>query len=253
MLIFTPLEQFQIISVCAFRFGSFDFSISNATVIILIGLIGFTNMFYMFYAKDFNLYLIPSRLQYFFELIYETTLAMVVDSVGLRAQKYFPFILCIFLFVLIANIVGLVPYSFTITSHLIVTVALALGTFVAINIICLKEHGFNFFSLFLPAGSSVVLAFLLVPIDLVSYIFRPISLAVRLFANMMAGHTLLKVIAGFSWAMLLSTGFIFWFHFLPLFVLVILIGLELAVACIQAYVFTILACIYLNDALHLHG
>jgi ATP synthase subunit 6 len=252
MFISTPLEQFQIIPVCVFRLGAFDFSISNATFIILIGLFGFINLFYMVFAKDFNLYMIPSRLQYFFELIYETILTMVVDSVGLRAQKYFPFILSIFLFVLIANVIGLVPYSFTITSHLIVTFSLALGTFVGINIICIKEHGFNFFSLFLPAGSSLGLAFLLVPIEFVSYIFRPISLAVRLFANMMAGHTLLKVIAGFSWSMLLGSGLIFCAHIFPLIILVILMGLELAVACIQAYVFTILSCIYLNDALNLH-
>jgi len=252
MLIFTPLEQFQIIPVCAFRLGVFDFSISNATFIILIGLVGLVNIFYTLYAKDVNLLFAPSKIQYFFELIYETILTMLVDSVGLRAQKYFPFILCIFLFVLTANIIGLVPYSFTITSHLIVTFALSLGVFVGINLICLKEHGFKTLSLFLPSGSSLGLAFLLVPIELVSYIFRPISLAVRLFANMMAGHTLLKVIAGFSWSMLLSTGFIFYFHFLPLVILVVLMGLELAVACIQAYVFTILSCIYLNDALNLH-
>jgi ATP synthase subunit 6 len=252
MFIFTPLEQFQIIPVCAFRLGVFDFSISNATFIILIGFFGLVNIFYMLYAKDTNLFFVPSRIQYFFELIYETVLTMLVDSVGLRAQKYFPFILCLFLFVLVANVIGLIPYSFTITSHLIVTFALSLGVFVGINVICLKEHGFRILSLFLPSGSSLGLAFLLVPIELVSYIFRPISLAVRLFANMMAGHTLLKVIAGFSWSMLLSTGFIFCFHFLPLIILVILMGLELAVACIQAYVFTILSCIYLNDALNLH-
>jgi F-type H+-transporting ATPase subunit a len=123
---------------------------------------------------------------------------MVVDIIGYKSQKFFPLILSIFLFILISNVIGLVPYSFTITSHLIVTFALALAIFVGINIICLKIHGKSFLTLFLPAGSSLLLAFLLVPIELVSYIFRPISLSVRLFANMMAGHTLLKVIAGFS-------------------------------------------------------
>lgn len=123
---------------------------------------------------------------------------MLVDNVGNRGQKYFPFIFSVFLFVLIANVIGLVPYSFTITSHLVLTFSLALTTFIGINIICVREHGFHVFSLFLPPGSSLGLAFLLVPIELVSYIFRPISLSVRLFANMMAGHTLLKVIAGFS-------------------------------------------------------
>ena len=140
----------------------------------------------------------------------------------------------------------------SVSSPLILTFSLALTTFVGINIICVREHGFHVFSLFLPPGSSLGLAFLLVPIELVSYIFRPISLSVRLFANMMAGHTLLKVIAGFSWSMLLGSGLIFFAHIVPLLVLVILMGLELAVACIQAYVFTILSCIYLNDALNLH-
>jgi ATP synthase subunit 6 len=252
MLVFTPLEQFQIIAVCAFRLGAFDFSISNATLIILIGLFGLVITFYVLCAEDANLFFVPSRIQHFFELIFETILTMLVDSVGLRAQKYFPFILCIFLFVLVANVIGLVPCSFTITSHLIVTFALSLGVFTGINVICFKEHGFQTLSLFLPSGSSLGLAFLLVPIEFVSYIFRPLSLAVRLFANMMAGHTLLKVIAGFSWSMLLSAGLIFCFHFLPLIILVILTGLELCVACIQAYVFTILSCIYLNDALNLH-
>jgi len=123
---------------------------------------------------------------------------MLVDNVGGRGQKYFPFIFSVFLFVLIANVIGLVPYSFTVTSHLILTFSLALTTFVGINIICVRAQGFHVFSFFFPPGSSLGLAFLLVPIELVSYIFRPISLSVRLFANMMAGHTLLKVIAGFS-------------------------------------------------------
>jgi ATP synthase subunit 6 len=252
MFIFTPLEQFQIIPVCAFRFSIFDFSISNATIIISVCLFVFTAFFYMICDYSLNLRILPSRYQYFIELIFETILTMLVDSVGSRAQKYFPFMLSIFLFVLLANVIGLIPYSFTITSHLVITFALALGTFIGINIICVREHGFHVFSLFLPPGSSLSLAFLLVPIELVSYIFRPISLAVRLFANMMAGHTLLKVIAGFSWSMLLGSGFVFFAHFIPLLILVILMGLELAVACIQAYVFTILSCIYLNDALNLH-
>jgi len=252
MFIFTPLEQFQIIPVCVFRFGIFDFSVSNATIIIFFCLFGFSIFFFMLYAKDLNLYILPSRYQYFIELIFETVLTMLIDSVGARAQKYFPFILSIFLFILLANIIGLIPYSFTVTSHLIVTFTLALGTFFGINIICVREHGFHVFSLFLPPGSSFYLAFLLVPIELVSYVFRPISLSVRLFANIMAGHTLLKVIAGFSWSMLLGSGFILFVHFVPLIILVILMGLELAVACIQAYVFTILSCIYLNDALNLH-
>ena len=146
----------------------------------------------------------------------------------------------------------MVPYSFTITSHLIVTFTLALTTFLGFNIIGIRKHKLNFLSLLLPGGASLALVPLLVPIELVSYIFRVISLPVRLFANMMAGHTLLKVIAGFAWIMSGLSGIMFFAHFVPLILLVLLVGLELGVALIQAYVFTILTCMYINDALNLH-
>ena len=190
--------------------------------------------------------------QIILESVYLTARDLVRDNVGPAGTRYFPYVFSIFIFILISNVVGLVPYSFTITSHLILTFALALSSFIAINIIGFQKHGLNMFSLFLPPGSSLALAILLVPIEFVSYIFRPISLAVRLFANMMAGHTLLKVIAGFAWVMTtLGTGL--WLaHFIPLLILTLLMGLELAVAVIQSYVFTILICIYLNDAIHLH-
>ena len=174
------------------------------------------------------------------------------DTVGNKGEKFFPYIFSLFTFILIANLIGLVPYSFTITSHLIVTFSLAIATFIGINLICLREHGYHIFSLFLPAGSSLGLAFVLVPIEVVSYFVRPVSLSVRLFANMMAGHTLLKVIAGFAWVMMLSGGFFLIAHFLPLLILIVVMGLEIGVALIQGYVFTILTCIYLNDALNLH-
>jgi len=251
-LLSTPLEQFQLIPVCAFRLGDLDLSISNATIIVSLGILFFVLLFFMLCANDSNLRILPSKWQYIVELLYETVLGMLLDNVGQQGQRYFPFILSLFLFVLIANVIGLVPYSFTITSHLIVTFALAFGTFIGINIILFREHGFHALSLFLPAGSSLALAFILIPIELVSYFVRPVSLGVRLFANMMAGHTLLKVIAGFSWSMLLGTGIVFIAHVVPLFILVILMGLETMVACIQAYVFAVLSCIYLNDALNLH-
>jgi ATP synthase subunit 6 len=178
---------------------------------------------------------------------FSITNSAIILAIGLASC-----IFTLFTFILISNIIGLVPYSFTVTSHLIVTFALALMTFIGINLICIREHGINMLSLFLPPGSSMVLAFLLVPIEIVSYIFRPISLSVRLFANMMAGHTLLKVIAGFAWTMMLAGGGLLVAHVIPLAILVVLMLLEFGVAVIQAYVFTILTCIYLNDAIHLH-
>nr|QWK44997.1 ATPase subunit 6 [Analipus japonicus] len=249
-MFFSPLEQFQILPLLSIGVGLFDFSITNATIATSLALGLFFLIDYCLSAYGFNCF--PSRWQLVLESFYLTTAGLIWDSVGPQGQKYFPFIFAIFSFVLISNVSGLVPYSFTITSHLVQTMVLALMVFIGVVIICGSTHGFHMVSLFLPGGTSLPLAFLLVPIEIVSYVFKPISLAVRLFANMMAGHTLLKVIAGFAWAMMGSGGLLLIAHMLPLVVLVILFGLELGVAFIQAYVFTILSCIYINDALVLH-
>jgi ATP synthase subunit 6 len=197
---------------------------------------------------------IPNRWQAMVEITYEMIANLLIkDIVGIIGQGYFPFIFSIFSFILLSNLIGLVPYSFTTTSQLIVTFSLAFFIFLGINIICVRKHKLFFFSLFLPSGSSLVLAFILVPIEVVSYFVRPVSLSVRLFANMMAGHTLLKVIAGFAWSMMsCGKSLLLLMHFIPLLILVIVMGLEFGVALIQAYVFTILVCIYLNDAINLH-
>ena len=155
-------------------------------------------------------------------------------------------------FIVTLNLIGLIPYSFTITSHIIVTFTLSFSIFIGINIIGFKKHSLKMLSLIIPANSTIILALVLVPIEFVSYIAKPVSLGVRLFINLMAGHTLLKVIVGFAWSMLLLEDLLAIIHLVPLFLLVILMGLELCVALIQAYVFTILTCIYLNDSIHLH-
>jgi len=252
MLLTSPLEQFQILPLIPIRFYDFDVSFTNGNLISLIALSSFILLLQMLLSPNKSFYIVPSRWQIVSETFYEAITNMLYDNLGTRGQKYFPFVFILFLFVLLSNLVGLIPYSFTITSHLIVTFALALMVFVGVNIICVKEHGLHMVSLFLPPGTSLGLALLLVPIEFVSYMFKPISLGVRLFANMMAGHTLLKVIAGFAWSMMASGGLLFIAHLLPLLVLVLLVGLELGVAMIQAYVFTILTCIYLNDAINLH-
>ena len=248
----SPLEQFQILPIISFSFLGFDFSITNSVAILFLGLSSFCFVLNGLVNQKSQFCLIPNRFQVLIEGLYELVTGLLKDTIGAKGQVYFPYIFSIFSFILIANLIGLVPYSFTVTSHLIVTFSLAIMAFIGINIICIREHGFLFFSLFLPAGSSLPLAFILVPIELVSYFVRPISLSVRLFANMMAGHTLLKVIAGFAWTMMGSGGILLLAHFLPLAILVVVMGLELGVAIIQAYVFTILLCIYLNDALNLH-
>jgi len=251
-MFFSPLEQFQILPIFSFCLGNFDFSITNGSLICFLGLGSFFLMLNSLASSSGSFNIIPNRFQFIIESIYIVVFGLLNDNVGAVGKSFFPYVFTLFTFILVSNIIGLVPYSFTITSHLIVTFSLALMTFIGINLICLKKHGINMLSLFLPPGSSMVLALLLVPIELVSYIFRPISLSVRLFANMMAGHTLLKVIAGFAWTMMLAGGGLLVAHILPLGILVLLMGLELGVAIIQAYVFTILTCIYLNDAIHLH-
>jgi ATP synthase subunit 6 len=248
----SPLEQFQILPIFFITIGAFDFSITNATLILVFGLFSFFFALYSILSQEKNFYVAPTRLQYIIETIYITVYGLLNDNVGSIAKSFFPFIFSLFNFILISNVIGLVPYSFTVTSHLIFTFALAILTFIGINFICIRQHGINILSLFLPPGSSMLLALLLVPIEMVSYIFRPISLAVRLFANMMAGHTLLKVIAGFAWTMMLAGGGLLIAHTIPLLILIILMFLEFGVAIIQAYVFTILICIYLNDAINLH-
>ena len=250
----SPLEQFEILPLISFYLGGLDFSITNEAVILfLIFFFSLTFISSVVKQSDSSLYIIPNRWQIVVGIIYKMILSMISDNIsGKKGQLFFPLVFSVFFYVANLNLIGLVPYSFTLTSHLIVTFALALFMFIGINIICVRIHGLEFFSLFLPGGTSFVLALLLVPIELISFIFKPISLSIRLFANMMAGHTLLKVIAGFSWSMLLGSGLIFIAHVVPLFILVILMGLETMVACIQAYVFAVLSCIYLNDALNLH-
>jgi ATP synthase subunit 6 len=250
--LFSPLEQFQILPLVQIHLGIFDFSITNVTLILTLGIGSVIFVLYSLLSEEGNFSVVPNRIQFVFEMFYELIFNMLNDVVGTAGKNYFPYVFTLFTFVVTSNVIGLVPYSFTITSHLIVTFALALMTFIGINLICIREHGMNFFSLFLPPGSGIYLAILLVPIELVSYIFRPISLSVRLFANMMAGHTLLKVIAGFAWSMMLAGGGLLIAHVVPLAILILLMGLELGVALIQAYVFTILTCIYLSDAINLH-
>jgi len=201
------------------------------------------------YVKETTFYFIPNNWQILVETIYEVVSQLLFDNINLEGEKYFPFISVLFTFILFSNLIGLIPYSFTVTSHLIVTFCLSLSIFIGINIICIKKYKFEMLSLFIPANTSFGLALLLVPIEFVSYIFKPISLGVRLFANLMAGHTLLKVIVGFSWSMLLLEDLFAIVHLIPLLILILLVGLELGVAIIQAYVFTILTCIYLNDSI----
>jgi ATP synthase subunit 6 len=204
-------------------------------------------------GKPLSPFVVPNNRWFLLiENIYVGILSLLFDNVGRKGEIYFPFILVLFVFVLQNNLIGLIPYSFTPTSHIILTFALALIVFVGVNKVGSDIHQIHFLKLFLPSGTALPLAFLLVPLEIVSFLSKPISLSVRLFANMMAGHTLLKVIAGFAWNMMEGGGLLFVAHLLPLVVLFLLVGLELGVGIIQAYVFTVLSCIYLNDSINLH-
>ena len=255
-MLLTPLEQFQIISLFPIKFFSLDFSFTNMLFINLIVLFLLSSIIsFLSSHPDFlnkrSFYFIPSTWQTFFEMVYETVSQLVYDNLNSDGEKYLPFISTLFSFILFNNLIGLIPYSFTVTSHLIVTFTLSLSIFIGVILIGIKKHKVQMLSVFLPANTSFFLALLLVPIELISYIFKPISLGVRLFANLMAGHTLLKVIVGFAWGLLMLENVLSFLHLVPLLILVLLMGLELGVAMIQAYVFTVLTCIYLNDSINL--
>lgn len=251
MQINTPLEQFSIISLIPLHINSFYFSFTNSSLFLLITT---TFLFCLFYMITKNGgYLIPSRWQSFVEMIYEFVVSLVDEQIGARdGKRFFPIIFTIFVLLLFTNLIGMVPYSFTATSHLVVTFGLSLSIFIGITIYGFQEHGIHFFSYLLPKGAPLALAPLLVVLELVSYCFRAVSLGVRLFANMMAGHTLVKILSGFAWTMLSVGGLLTLASVIPFAIVFALTGLEIGVACLQAYVFTILTCIYLNDAIHLH-
>ncbi|MEE9317579.1 MAG: F0F1 ATP synthase subunit A [Rhodospirillales bacterium] len=189
--------------------------------------------------------LVPGRWQSMAELSYIFIANLVRDTVGTEGRPYFPFVFTVFMFVLVGNLFGMVPYGFTFTSHIIVTFTMAMVVFVGVTVIALIKHKLHFFTFFMPPGVPLIMAPLLVPIEIISYLSRPLSLSVRLFANMLAGHTLLKVFAGFVVALGLFGAF-------PLAFVIALTALEIVIALLQAFVFTILTCLYLNDALHLH-
>lgn len=196
--------------------------------------------------------MVPGRLQAAAEMGYETVMSMCVDSIGEEGKKFFPIVFTLFFFILFGNLLGVFPYFFTFTSHIAVTMALSLFVFMLVTVVAVREHGMHFFSYFVPPGVPGLLIPLMVLIEVISYLSRIISLSVRLFANMMAGHVMLKVFGSFI-VMLGGLGVIGYpAAGLSLAVNTMLIGFELLVACLQAYVFAVLTCIYLHDAVHLH-
>jgi F-type H+-transporting ATPase subunit a len=238
----SPLAQFDIKPLIPIRVGEFDLSFTNSSLFMVLTLAAASTFLMMGMRRHA---LVPGRWQSMAELAYVFIANMVRDTVGTAGRPYFPFIFTVFMFVLFGNMWGMIPYSFTFTSHIIVTFAMAIFIFVGVTVIGFIKHKLHFLSFFMPPGVPLIMAPLLVPIEIISYLSRPISLSVRLFANMLAGHTLMKVFTGF----VVSLGV---FGVLPLTFVVALTGLEIVIAFLQAFVFTILTCLYLNDALHLH-
>ena len=240
----SPLEQFAIQDLTAplFTIGGHHIAVTNSAIFMMGAVVLSSGLLLAGAGKGA---MIPGRIQAMSELFYEFIANMIRDNVGSAGKKFFPFIFTLFIFTLFGNILGMLPYGYTFTSQIAVTFFMAMVVFLGVTLIGLFKHGLHFFSLFFPHGAPLFTAPILIPIELVSYLSRPISLSVRLFANMTVGHVLLKVLAGF----VIALGF---FGVIPLVVLVAITALELLVALLQAYIFTILCCIYLNDALHLH-
>jgi len=245
MNIQNPLEQFQIVPIIPIKAGAIDISFTNSSLMMILATGAFINVCRVVLVEGQG-HLVPNRWQALIEFFYGFIQDMVSSNLGDRGQGYFPMIFVLFIFLLTCNLIGMVPYSFTVTSHIIVTLTLSLTVYIGVTFILFREHGFHALSLFVPAGAPFALYFLLIGIELISNVMRVVSLSVRLFANMMAGHTMMKVFGGFVISLGIVGGW------LPLSFSVALTGLEILVAFLQAYVFAILTCIYLNDALNLH-
>jgi len=239
----SPLDQFKIKEIANIQLFGHDVIVTNSALFMIIA--SFFIILYFTLAFK-NKKLVPTRLQLSGELFYNLITDTVNQNVGVKGKKFVPLIFTLFMFIMVCNLFGMIPYGFTVTSHISITFALAMMVFLLVTLLGFILHGFHFFSLFLPAGTPWWLAPLMVLIELFAYLARPVSLSLRLAANMVAGHVLIKVIAGFIVSMA------FYLKIVPIPFVSVLIGFEIFVAILQAYIFTILSCVYLNDAINLH-
>ncbi len=240
---YNPLGQFTLKKLIEINLWGFDISFTNSSFYMLAAAILAVSYFYLAFK---NPQIIPSRLQVSAEVIYTIITDIVDQNLGKKGENFIPLIFTLFIFILLCNLLGMLPYAFTVTSHILITFALATLIFVLITIVGFIKHGLHFLTLFLPKGVPLWLAPLMIILELFAYLAKPISLSLRLAANMMAGHILLKVIAGFV------VTFTIFIKFFPIPLIVALIGFEFFVAILHAYIFTILSCVYLSDAINLH-
>ncbi|WP_041793658.1 F0F1 ATP synthase subunit A [Pararhodospirillum photometricum] len=239
----SPVEQFAIKPLVPIHVAGLDLSFTNSSL-MMVAAVALSGAFFWFATARRTV--VPGRLQSVAELMYEFIANMIRDNVGKEGMKYFPYIFTLFVFVFLGNMIGMLPYSFTFTSHIAVTAGLAIAVFVVVTIIGFARHGTHYLRMFFPHGAPLATAPILIPIELISYLSRPFSLSVRLFANMTVGHIMLKVLAGFVVALGIVGGLV------PFAVVLGITVLEFFIAALQAYVFTILTCIYLNDAINMH-
>ena len=244
---FDPLHQFVIETLVPIKIGGIDISFTNSSLFMTLALVLGSALLILGMGRG---NVVPGRWQSIAEMSYEFVAGLIRDTIGPEGKRYFPIVFTLFMFILFGNLMGMVPYAFTFTSHIIVTFALAFAVFIGVTILGFAKHGIKFFGFFVPPGVPIAMWPLLIPIEIISYLSRPISLSVRLFANMLAGHTLLKVIGSFVFglgAITFGIGGV-----LPVALISALTGLEIVIAFLQAYVFAILTCLYINDALHMH-
>lgn len=237
------MHQFEVHPIVPIDIAGFDISFTNSSLWMVLAVM---SIMLLLSIGMRSRAMVPGRLQSVAELSYEFVANMLRENVGSGGRQFFPFIFTLFMFIITCNVFGMLPYSFTVTSHIVVTFAIAILCFLIVIAVGLVRHGLHFFSLFLPSGLPLVMAPLMLPIELISFLARPFTLSVRLSANMLAGHAMMKVIAGFVLTLGWALGW------MPFLFLVVLTGFEIFVAILQAYIFTILVCVYLNDAVNLH-
>ncbi|MEF3367206.1 F0F1 ATP synthase subunit A [Methylocystis sp. 9N] len=241
-----PIEQFEITRIWPFKISGIETSFTNASLFMLLAALGVVALMILATSKKA---IVPGRVQALAEMLYEFVAGMVRQTAGTEGMKFFPFVFTLFSFILIANLIGLIPYTYSVTSQIVVTFAFAAFVILLVVLYGVYRHGFGFLKLFVPHGVPLPVLFVLVPIEIISFLSRPISLSVRLFANILAGHITLAVFGGFV-MMLLGAGAWAALAPVPLAAIVALYALELLVACLQAFVFSVLTCVYLNDAIH---
>ncbi len=241
-----PIEQFELHRIFPLEINGIETSFTNASLFMLLAALGVVALMVLATSRQA---IVPGRIQSLAEMLYEFVANMVRQTAGKEGMKFFPFVFSLFSFILISNLIGLVPYTYSVTSQIVVTFAFAALVLMLVVVFGVYRNGFGFLKLFVPHGVPLPVLVVLVPIEIISFLSRPISLSVRLFANILAGHITLAVFGGFVVLLLASNGWSFLAP-VPLLAIVALYALELLVACLQAFVFSVLTCVYLNDAIH---